>query len=956
MVSDSMNVKQRSGAAPLNGSMQRVGDITNDTAPEATLSDTQAAGHLPAVLSTRDLTVLMLLIVLFIANTTGVQFGGPSAFIYWVLGLFTFLIPCAFVTQWLAKRFPGQGAPYLWATRILGDRWSFISAFCAWLPGVLAVISEIESGFIFIQYLAPTWFTTPGQQGLAIVAILLVPTVIACLPLRWLKHILLIVAVLYLGAFILLGVAGSWWLLSGHKAATALNVSASWRPTSGNFAVYGVVILALLGVDIPIFMGGEIRGGKAGAKRATSYVWWGTALSFIAYVMGTFGVMVIVPSSQSGAMAAIVQAISMVFGSFTGSVTAIVLALSQVASTIAYILMFSRLLVVVAQDRRLPALLAKTNRHGVPVLSIVVQAGAIALVTVLSLVIVPEFFGTLIRPDDLALVIYNVLLAGATVVWVCTITQLFVLVLWLLYRRKGRVDISTRQRVLLLGMSLVGVVASLVGIWATVSSSWLPATISNGHWAILVLGVTFISLFIGGISSELPRLSALLSEQRRMNDREVALRAHLQEAYDQLQELLAEVDRLYREQAQAAVTDAITGLPNHRAIMSRIDEELVHCRRSGRSCAILFADIDHFKGVNDAWGHRAGDAILHEIATRLRSTLRLEELVGRYGGEEFAVILTDTDLSGATMVAERLRATVAELPYFWEAEDCQSVVPIPITASIGVAVYQLHGETREALIESADRAMYRAKQSGRNCVRVAEVEAEVENEPSQEERPVVDTQRPAFTTEAGTVRALTTAAAVHDRSTDAHAHRMVQLAEATARELGRPEEELHLIRLAALLHDIGKIGIPDVILHKPGPLTDEEWAIMRCHPQISCEILEQAGGVFYLLAHIVVAHHERWDGRGYPAGLAQEAIPISARIISVVDSYDAMTSPRVYREPLTAEQAKEELRRCAGSQYDPQVVAVFLRILDMQEREVLLAKSGNTADAGTMQQEQVLLS
>ena len=127
---------------------------------------------LPAVLGTRDLTVLMLLIVLFVANNDGVQFGGPAAFVYWVLGLLTFLVPCAFVTRWLALRYPGQGAPYLWATRILGQRWSFFSAFCAWLPGVLAVVSAVQSGLIFIQYLVPTWFTTPLQQGIAIVFIL----------------------------------------------------------------------------------------------------------------------------------------------------------------------------------------------------------------------------------------------------------------------------------------------------------------------------------------------------------------------------------------------------------------------------------------------------------------------------------------------------------------------------------------------------------------------------------------------------------------------------------------------------------------------------------------------------------------------------------------------------------------------------------------------------------------
>ncbi|HLX55857.1 MAG TPA: diguanylate cyclase [Ktedonobacteraceae bacterium] len=491
---------------------------------------------------------------------------------------------------------------------------------------------------------------------------------------------------------------------------------------------------------------------------------------------------------------------------------------------------------------------------------------------------------------------------------------------------------------------------------------------------------------------EIAHLQSVVNEQRCEIDREVALCARLQEAYDeqhilvqQQQELLAEVDQLYKEQAQTAATDAITGLPNHRALMSRLEEELAHCRRADRSCAILFIDIDHFKRVNDTWGHRAGDAILREIGARLclaqqvrkrvrsavsvgqggrhyghythppnylsnaRSTLRKEDFVGRYGGEEFAIILPNAGLSGARVVAERLRVAVAKQPCFWEAEGGQSAVPISMTVSIGVAVYQLHGVTSEALVESADRAMYRAKQSGRNCVRLAVME---EGEPLQEIQPILDAKQRVHTLEAGIVRALTTAASAHDQGTNAHAHRLVHLAMATAHELGRSEDELHLIRLAALLHDIGKISIPDAILHKPGPLTDEEWAIMRRHPQVSCEILEQAGGIFHLLAHIVVAHHERWDGCGYPNGLAQETIPIGARIISVVDSYDAITSRRVYREPLPIEQAKEELRRCAGSQFDPQVVAAFLRILDEQEQGMLPPESTGPAHFTAAEQEQ----
>jgi putative nucleotidyltransferase with HDIG domain len=217
--------------------------------------------------------------------------------------------------------------------------------------------------------------------------------------------------------------------------------------------------------------------------------------------------------------------------------------------------------------------------------------------------------------------------------------------------------------------------------------------------------------------------------------------------------------------------------------------------------------------------------------------------------------------------------------------------------------------------------MYHAKYTGRNRVYLADVE-------------MASPQSMHDDKEYLAVQALTAAASVHDRGTDAHAQRLVQLAEATARKLKRPEEEIHLVRLAALLHDIGKIGIPEAILHKPGPLTDEEWAVMQHHPEIGCQILEQVGGVFGLLAHIVGTHHEQWDGRGYPNGLAKEAIPMSARILSVVDAYDAMISPRPYRrEPLTIVEAKTELQRYAGSQHDPYVVKAFFCVLDEQENK-----------------------
>jgi putative nucleotidyltransferase with HDIG domain len=244
--------------------------------------------------------------------------------------------------------------------------------------------------------------------------------------------------------------------------------------------------------------------------------------------------------------------------------------------------------------------------------------------------------------------------------------------------------------------------------------------------------------------------------------------------------------------------------------------------------------------------------------------------------------------------------------------------------------------------------MYVAKRSGRNRVSIADikVDAPVNQESTEDLDGDSSSQEgmPGYlqdiflhsagkdgndpSSELVAVQALTIAASAHDRGTSAHSQRMIRLAEATARILGRPEEELELVRLGALLHDIGKIGIPEAILHKPGPLTDEEWEIMRSHPLIGRQILEQLGGVFQLLSRIIVAHHERWDGQGYPHGLAKEAIPMSARILSVVDSYDAMTSDRPYRPAMAVADAIAELQRCAGRQYDPQVVQAFLKGLD----------------------------
>lgn len=891
---------------------------------------------LPAVLGRRELTVFMVLTVVFIANINGTQAGGPAIFLYWGLGILTFLIPGAYITRWLAYRYPGQGAPYIWATRILGPYWSFLVAFCAWWPGVFALVAVADASLILIQDLAPAWSTTSSVQGLVTIAVIAVATAITCVPLHRLKYILMVLAAIYLGVFALLGAEGAWWLASGHAPATSFTAPGAWQLNGSNFSLYGVIVLALLGVDIPLFMGGEVRGGKQGTRRALSYVWWGTLISAAAYLLGSFGVMVIVPSSQSGTLSADALAVQTVFGPLAGTLTTIVLIFGHLAIAIAYVLMFSRLLVVVAQDGRLPSTLTKLNRRSVPVFSILIMGAVAIAVTLCAFIIIPDFVIGATSAANISNEVYNILQAEGSILWTLSTFFIFVLALSIALRRLRKTRIQIRQRLIVAAASLIGLVSSGIGIWDTIVASWVPSLINNGDWITIMCVGLALSIAVGWLGSEVPRVRAALAEQRRMNEREVQLRDQLQEAYDQQKLLVQELDELYREQARAAVTDAVTGLPNHRAIMGRLDEELSRSLRYQTTFAVVFVDLDHFKRVNDTWGHRAGDAILREVATRLSAYVRLEDFVGRYGGEEFAVVLTGVDVVGASQTAERLREIFDAQPCYWETEDSQ-VVPIPITGSFGIAAYQLHGATREELIESADYAMYQAKRGGRNRVCIADVdrltqERKERSDERDECSPIAEERERELQIATG-MQALSAAVAARDSYTAMHAHRLVELAIATARQLGQPEEDLHMLRLCAILHDIGKIGIPDAILYKPGPLTEEEWLIMRTHPDIGQHILQQIGGVFEQLAAVVVAHHERWDGKGYPRQLSGEAIPLHARILTVVDAFDAMTSRRVYREPMTTGQARAELLRCSGAQFDPRVVEAFMRVL--REQEVL---------------------
>ncbi len=394
-------------------------------------------------------------------------------------------------------------------------------------------------------------------------------------------------------------------------------------------------------------------------------------------------------------------------------------------------------------------------------------------------------------------------------------------------------------------------------------------------------------------------------------------------AQSELLDVQRQLQVAHDELAALATTDALTGLPNHRALVAAIDSELERSQRSVRGFALAFLDLDHFKALNDTLGHAAGDNALREIAQIIKSSLRASDSAGRWGGEEFVVLMPEADSGGALEAAERIRATVSQHRY-------QSVNGAHLTCSIGVAVAPVDGRDRDALVASADRAMYAAKQLGRNQVIAASDNAAAALaadaiSSSREQQGLL-----------GAVDALAAVVNARDSYTAVHSAAVAGLAQRVALTLGCDANQTHLIGLAARLHDIGKVAIPEAILNKPGPLTDEEWQLVQQHPGIGAEI---AGRIPILrtATPLIRAHHERYDGTGYPDQLAGEAIPLGARIIQAADAYDAILTNRPYAPGRPCAVALAELRRCAGTQFDPRVIEALAHVIADDQTKRLAA-------------------
>jgi diguanylate cyclase (GGDEF)-like protein len=338
---------------------------------------------------------------------------------------------------------------------------------------------------------------------------------------------------------------------------------------------------------------------------------------------------------------------------------------------------------------------------------------------------------------------------------------------------------------------------------------------------------------------------------------------------------------------EEALTDSLTGLGNRRRFMLELDDQLMD---EGPPFALVVFDLDGFKAYNDSFGHLAGDALLARVAGRLAAVVEGDGRAYRLGGDEFCVLAGVSD-DGPDQLAERATAALTEEGEGFAVSCSYGAVLMPSEA----------GELSEAL-SVADHRMYLHKQ-----------------------RPREDAEG---------VDALETARGENGAGPGYRLADVADLAEAVGRRLRIPSHELSKIRQAAELHDVGKLAIPEEILSKPGSLTEDEWEFVERHPVIGERILAAAPD-FGNAAKIVRASHERWDGTGYPDRLTGLEIPLGARIISVCDAFEAMTTTRPYAAPLASEEAMQELARCAGTQFDPEVVAAFASVQVEQNTELV---------------------
>lgn len=391
-------------------------------------------------------------------------------------------------------------------------------------------------------------------------------------------------------------------------------------------------------------------------------------------------------------------------------------------------------------------------------------------------------------------------------------------------------------------------------------------------------------------------------------------RKNLVDAMNELQMSKEQIRQQNERLQELASKDALTGAYNRRALYEQMEAIWIELPNQPQGMVAIMMDIDHFKKLNDTHGHAAGDNVLKDVVKVLHTTVADRGVVGRYGGEEFCVILRDCSLEEGLQMGEKIRAAI----------ERDLAKPYAVTTSVGLSSSLFGAESVKRLLEQADKSLYAAKHGGRNRVKNWSPDIDTLEDNNQKKAllsqnlSMIDDHPVSY----HAVVSLHAALTYKHADTALHTQRVAEMSVSLGRGL-MPVNELYVLEIAALLHDVGKIGVPDAVLTKPGRLTDEEWRLMEAHGPIGVSIVESAFNCPQI-TNVLKYHHCRFDGsRQDPSWPKGKDIPLEARIVSITDAFDAMVSDRCYRKGMPYDDAFTELKRCAGTQFDPDLVERF---------------------------------
>jgi glutamate:GABA antiporter len=456
------------------------------------ISERIAPGMLPRVLNSTDMTVIFLAIVLFIVQASVIQPAGPSAYIYWILGFLLFLIPGAIVTAQLGQMFPQEGSLYVWTQKALGPFWGFFAGFCAWWPGVLVMVATADLVVTIWQFIDSGSLSKSWEQMIVILAVLWFSAFMSLLRLRVTQSYANLVVFFYGGAIFVIGLAGVLWLIGGNDSANSFSGASNWLPHASSWTFFGLVILALLGIEVPLNFGVEIRDMRAIKK----YLIWGSLAVMAAYLWATFGNMVTVPLADNNSTTGILTAVENGFwGSHTFAViVGLVVMWFFVSNTVVYNYSFSRLLFVSGLERRMPSAFGKVDeKTKVPVNAVLLQTVIASIFTIVT-------FGPWAQNGNFPAQVYLIFQAGVTVIWCLSMVLLFadVYLVKRAYPEKFE-EVKVASTPVLLVAGLIGIAASVVGAIVTFKDPWNGAIFTVGSWRLwlaIVAGVSALAAIL----------------------------------------------------------------------------------------------------------------------------------------------------------------------------------------------------------------------------------------------------------------------------------------------------------------------------------------------------------------------------------------------------------------------------------------------------------------------------